>query len=143
GASATAIAKGPGAIDQHISLCEELFRTIGSTIITDEASMHAVTAVSGSGPAYIYYLVEAMEKAAVEVGLDEVTAKELITQTVIGAGEMLKTSGESAKTLREKVTSPGGTTEAGLKALDKYEFEQAIKACVQSANDRSVEIGKN
>lgn len=142
GYSATALCKGQNVTDQHIKMSESLFQTIGTTVIVAEEDMHTVTAVSGSGPAYVYYLVEAMEKAAVEAGLDQDIAKSLITQTVLGAGEMLEHSGKSARTLRENITSPSGTTEAGLKTLAKYDFEKAIIECVKSASDRSVELGK-
>lgn len=104
--------------------------------------MHIVTGISGSGPAYIYYLVEAMENAAVEAGLDAETAHKLITQTVVGAGEMLKDSGEPASLLRKKITSAKGTTEAGVKSLERNDFAATIKDCVECARKRSVELGE-
>jgi pyrroline-5-carboxylate reductase len=104
--------------------------------------MHAVTSISGSGPAYFYYLVEAMEKAALEVGLDKTVAKELIIQTIVGAGEMLKHSGEPADVLREKITSPGGTTHAAIETLKTNDFQQAVMQCVKSARERSIELGE-
>ncbi|OZU89485.1 pyrroline-5-carboxylate reductase [Virgibacillus indicus] len=143
GYSATAISAGKYASDEHLIQAEELFATIGTTAIVDEDDMHTVTGISGSGPAYIYYLVEAMEKAALEAGFDKETAMELITQTVRGAGQMLKESGESAAVLRKKITSPAGTTEAGIETLNKYDFEKTIMECVKSASNRSVELGKN
>lgn len=142
GFSATAITKGINATEKHIEQSEDLFKTIGTTVIVNEKDMDAVTGVSGSGPAYVYYLVEAIEKAAMEVGLDETVAKSLITQTIIGAGEMLKHSGETAETLRKNVTSPAGTTEAGIKALEKYDFQKAMVECIKSACNRSAELGK-
>src|SRR5690625_2996124 len=123
GYSATAISKGTYATDEHIHIARQIFGAIGSVSVVNEDDMHIVTAISGSGPAYIYYLVEAMEKVAQEEGLDDVTAKTLITQTIIGAGEMLKHATKSASKLRENVTSPNGTTEAGLKTLEKYKFQ--------------------
>src|SRR5699024_12271571 len=92
--------------------------------------------ISGSGPAYFYYLVEAMVEAASELGLSRDVAKELIIQTVIGAGEMLRNTGEAASDLREKITSPTGTTEAGIEALNSYNFSEAVKSCVKKAHDR-------
>lgn len=142
GHSATAISAGKYALDEHLGDAEALFNTIGTTTIVKEADMHIVTGISGSGPAYIYYLVEAMEKAAIESGLDENVAMDLITQTVVGAGEMLKTSGESAAVLRKKITSPAGTTQAGVEALQKNDFQRAVIDCVRSARDRSIELGK-
>ncbi|MBM7601340.1 pyrroline-5-carboxylate reductase [Virgibacillus halotolerans] len=139
--SATAISAGKYATDEHLGEAEELFNTIGTTTIVNEADMHTVTGISGSGPAYIYYLVEAMEKAAVDAGLDKSTAMDLITQTVVGAGEMLKQSGESAAELRKKITSPAGTTHAGIEVLEGHDFQQIIMECVQSARERSIELG--
>lgn len=140
--SATAISAGAYATDEHLGEAEELFNTIGTTTIVNEADMHTVTGISGSGPAYIYYLVEAMEKAAVEAGLDKNIAMDLITQTVVGAGEMLKQSGESAAGLRKKITSPAGTTHAGIEVLESHDFQQTIMECVKSARERSIELGK-
>lgn len=142
GYAATAISKGEYATDHHVKITEELFNTIGITVVIEEDDMHTVTAISGSGPAYVYFMVEALEKAAMESGLDQTIAKALITQTIIGAGEMLRQSGESAETLRKKVTSPAGTTEAGLNALAKHDFQHALVECVKSAHDRSMELGK-
>lgn len=142
GCSATALSAGKYAEDEHMTEAKALFETIGTTAIVAEADMHTVTGISGSGPAYIYYFVEAMEQAAVEAGLDQKTAKALVAQTVIGAGEMLKQTGESAGDLREKVTSPGGTTEAGLEALAANGFQDAVRNCVESARERSIELGK-
>src|SRR5699024_3942979 len=105
--------------------------------------MHIVTVFSGSGPAYIYYLVEAMEKAAMDHGLDQTTAKQLITQTVIGAGHMLEQATESVATLRENVTSPNGTTAAGLDTLASCDFQKAVESCVANATKRSRELGEN
>ncbi len=102
--------------------------------------MHTITAIAGSGPAFFYYMVESMEKAAVEAGLDQETALELLTQTVIGAGKMLESSGENPEQLRINITSPSGTTEAGLNQLMANEFDKAVKACVNGARERSIEI---
>lgn len=141
GHSATAISAGKFATAEHLEQAEELFQTIGTTTIVDEADMHTVTGISGSGPAYIYYLVEAMEKAAVEAGLDQEVAHTLITQTIVGAGEMLQHSGESASDLRKKITSPAGTTAAGIESLDEHHFDETIRQCVNSARARSIELG--
>lgn len=142
GYSATAIAQGTYATDEHIKMAESMFQSIGTVSVVEEEQMHIVTAISGSGPAYIYYLVEAMEKIAIEEGLDEQTAKQLITQTVIGSGKMLEAATEPVHVLRENVTSPNGTTFAGLETLRAYNFEEAIIECVKSAKNRSIELGK-
>jgi len=141
GYSATALTKGKFATDEHIALARKLFSAIGTVSVVEEDHMHIVTGISGSGPAYIYYLVEAMEKAALEHGLDAKTAKQLIQQTVIGAGYMLENAKEPASVLRENVTSPNGTTAAGLDTLAKYEFTEAVEACVTNATKRSKELG--
>lgn len=143
GFSATAIAMGKYATEAHLQASETLFNTIGTTTIVDEADMHAVTSISGSGPAYIYYMIEAMEKAAGEVGLEAAVAKDLIIQTLVGAGEMLKQSGTEAAVLRKNITSPGGTTQAGLETLAKHNFQDTVIDCVKSAYERSIEMGKN
>lgn len=142
GHSATAIAKGNNVTKRHLVMSETLFLSIGTTTIIDEEDMHIVTGISGSGPAYIYYLIEAMEQAAIESGLDPVVAKSLLTQTVIGAGKMLEQTDKKIATLRKNITSPAGTTEAGIKALAKFNFQEAVTECVYSARDRSIELGK-
>ncbi len=142
GYSATAITKGKFAADTHIALAKKLFEAIGAVSVVEEEKMHIVTGISGSGPAYVYYLVEALEKAALEEGLDEKTAKQLITQTIIGAGNMLKYTQEPVSVLRENVTSPNGTTAAGLRTLGEYNFQDAVIDCVKSATNRSRELGE-
>ncbi|MFD1362623.1 pyrroline-5-carboxylate reductase [Lentibacillus salinarum] len=142
GQSATAVTRGKFASEKHLKTAMELFSTIGTATEVAEADMHAVTAISGSGPAYVYYLVEAMETAAVEAGLDYDTAHDLITQTIVGAGEMLRTSGLNPSKLRENITSPGGTTQAGLETLSGHNVYEAVMACVQQARERSIELGK-
>lgn len=142
GYSATALAAGSYAKEEDLAYAEKLFQTIGLAKTVSEEDMHTVTAVSGSGPAFIYYFVEAMKKAALEAGMDPETADALITQTVIGAGKMLEESGEPAELLRKKITSQGGTTEAGLETLQEKDFERIIMACIHSARNRSLDLGK-
>lgn len=143
GLSATALARGQTATQKHLAIAEQLFNTIGMTVTVEESQMDAVTAISGSGPAYIYYFIEAMEKAASDLGLDATVAKSLMIQTLIGAGEMLKVTRESPAQLRENITSPNGTTEAALNTLKAYDFQRAIIECVKSAHERSKELGKD
>lgn len=142
GFSATAITKGKYATNEQVTLCQDLLQTIGRSVVVEEEKMDAVTGLSGSGPAYVYYLVEAMEEAAAKMDLDPKIAKSLIIQTVIGAGEMLKQSNASAEQLRENVTSPAGTTEAGIHKLMEYDFKEAMMDCILTARDRSEELGK-
>ncbi|HET7657080.1 MAG TPA: pyrroline-5-carboxylate reductase, partial [Bacillales bacterium] len=141
GFSATAIAPGKFAKDEHVEKIKTLFKTIGTTTAVEENDLHAVTGLSGSGPAYIYYFVEAMEEAAAEAGLKQDVAKELIVQTLVGAAEMLKTSKDQPAVLRKKITSPGGTTQAGLETLQQYKYQEALMACIKKAAARSIELG--
>ncbi|MCF3944023.1 pyrroline-5-carboxylate reductase [Oceanobacillus alkalisoli] len=142
GYSATAIAGGKYVDEEKINFTKKLFQSIGITKVVNEADMHTVTAVSGSGPAFVYYFVEAMTKAALEAGMEASTADALITQTIIGAGKMLEQSGQPASTLRENITSEGGTTAAGLQTLKSNDFEEIIIACIESARLRSIDLGK-
>jgi pyrroline-5-carboxylate reductase len=141
GYSATAMAKGENAGDIHLTFTKHLFEAVGTVSIVKEEDLHAVTGLSGSGPAYVYYLAEAMEKAAEQVGLKEEEAKELIIQTFLGAANMLKHSNEPSSILRQKVTSPGGTTEAGINILENYKFQEAMIQCIKGASARSEELG--
>lgn len=141
GFSATAVAAGKNADQDQLEKVISLFQNIGTTAIVKEEDLHAITGLSGSGPAYIYYLVEAMEEAAEEAGLEQQTAKELIIQTLAGAAEMLKVTNEPPSELRKRITSPGGTTQAGLEVLKQYKYQEALKACIKQAAARSVELG--
>ncbi|ADY23303.1 pyrroline-5-carboxylate reductase ProI [Bacillus paranthracis] len=140
--SATAISSSKHATKEHIQTAIALFETIGLVSVVEEEDMHAVTALSGSGPAYIYYVVEAMEEAAKEIGLKEDVAKSLILQTMIGAAEMLKASEKHPSILRKEITSPGGTTEAGIEILQEHKFQQALISCITQAAQRSHNLGK-
>lgn len=141
GRSATALSLGKHANDHHLTLAKSLFATVGIITVVVEDQLHAVTGLSGSGPAYVYYLVESMEKAANEIGLNEDVAKELILQTIIGAAEMLKSSSKTPILLRKEVTSPGGTTEAGLEVLKNFNYQEAMIACIKRATEKSVQLG--
>lgn len=118
----------------------EMLEAIGLVIEVEEDELHAVTALSGSGPAYLYYLVEAFEQAGMQFGLSRDVVRSLAIQTIAGAAEMLKQSSEEPTELRRKVTSPGGTTEAGIKALEENHFKDAIYACIQNAEAKSREL---
>ncbi|KEK21122.1 pyrroline-5-carboxylate reductase [Bacillus manliponensis] len=140
--SATAISPSSHATEEHIQIATSLFQTVGVVSIVEEEQMHAVTALSGSGPAYVYYVVEAMEEAAKQLGLEEDVAKSLILQTVIGAAEMLKANTKHPSVLRKEITSPGGTTEAGIEVLQSFEFQNALISCITKATKRSHELGE-
>ncbi|WP_347549716.1 pyrroline-5-carboxylate reductase [Pseudalkalibacillus hwajinpoensis] len=143
GASATAISPGKYTDSTHSLFATQLFETIGTVALVPEDQLDAVTGLSGSGPAYFYYMVECMEKAASANGLDKETARSLILQTITGAAEMLSITNHSPSLLRERITSPGGTTQAALAILEEYQFEEAIVACVTGATKRSKELGKS
>ncbi|AZB43460.1 pyrroline-5-carboxylate reductase [Bacillus sp. FJAT-42376] len=138
--SATAISPSEEVTMHQLKIAKHLFETIGMVAVVEEHRLDAVTALSGSGPAYVYYFIEAMEHAASEVGLDKDIAKSLILQTLAGASEMLMQSDKQAAQLRREVTSPGGTTEAGIEKLKDCRFHEAIVACVKKAAERSVEL---
>ncbi|WP_028986386.1 pyrroline-5-carboxylate reductase [Thermicanus aegyptius] len=140
GLSATAIAVGPHCSQENVEDAEEIFKAIGSVTWVKEEDLDAVTALSGSGPAYIYYLVEAMEQAGIEVGLSPQISRELTLKTLLGAAHMLIETGEEPSILRTKIMSPGGTTVAGIEFLNQSKFQEAVKGAVLSAWKRSLEI---
>ncbi|MDQ0418818.1 pyrroline-5-carboxylate reductase [Croceifilum oryzae] len=142
GRSATAICSGRHVKEHDISTAKTILEAIGIVIEVQEPQMDAVTGLAGSGPAYFYYMVEAMQKAGVYVGLEADIARQLLIQTCIGAAEMLLHTGKEPSRLREEVTSEGGTTFAGLTTLKKFHFEEAICEAIFKATERSQELGK-
>jgi pyrroline-5-carboxylate reductase len=142
GAGAAAIAPSKNCTDDDIGFATTVFESVGLVQVVPESAMDGVTALSGSGPAYFFYLVECLVKAAQTEGLTEEQASELAGQTALGAGRLLMESGESAGTLRERVTSKGGTTEAALRTFGEHGFEQTIRAGVAAAAARSRELGR-
>ncbi|WP_047150445.1 pyrroline-5-carboxylate reductase [Aneurinibacillus tyrosinisolvens] len=141
GLSATAIAPGVTATEDDMDLAIAIFGSIGIVETVKEEELHAITGLSGSGPAYVYYLVEAMEAAGREMGLDADVARRLILQTIIGAAHMLQKQDVEPSILRHQVTSPNGTTAAGIEVLEKYKFQEAMRACIKRAAERSEEMG--
>jgi pyrroline-5-carboxylate reductase len=136
----TAISAGPHATAAHLSLAEEMFQPLGRTIRVPESQQDAVTALSGSGPAYFYLLVEAMIDAGILLGLPRQVAHELIVQTAIGSAVMLRDSGEHPVKLREAVTSPAGTTIAAIRELENHGVRAALLSALEAARDRAREI---
>ncbi|MCF8067279.1 MAG: pyrroline-5-carboxylate reductase [Desulfobacterales bacterium] len=122
------------------TVTREILSAMGSVIELDEGKLDAVTALSGSGPAYVFYVIESMIKAGISVGLDAGDAATLTIQTFKGAIKLYENSSDSAEELRRKVTSPGGTTEAAIKVLDKEGVKQNIIDAVIAAADRSKEL---
>lgn len=124
------------------ALVERLLQSAGPVIwFDDEAKLDTVTALSGSGPAYIFYVIEAMIQAAVELGLSDTQARQLAVQTVIGAGHLAAQSDEPVSLLRDRVTSKGGTTAAGLQALAQDHAKEAIVRAIHAAHRRAIELG--
>lgn len=142
GESASGIAWNTKVTDEAKRWVTSLVEAIGIVQEVEEEQLHTVTGLSGSGPAYVYFFVEALEAAAIREGLDQTTARKLAVQTIKGAALMLDETREEPATLRERVTSPNGTTAAGLEALREHQFEQTIHACVRAAKQRSIELGK-
>lgn len=118
-----------------------LFRSVGIAVEVDESLLEIVTGVSGSGPAYIYYMMEAMIEAGVRGGLTPETSRQLTIQTILGAGEMVRSTGEDPAELRRKVTSPNGATQAAIETLDAHNFTDGVIKAVTRSADRSQEMG--
>ncbi|UZJ76956.1 pyrroline-5-carboxylate reductase [Fictibacillus sp. KU28468] len=142
GESITAVTGGQSVTMEHIEIAKELFSAIGRVKVIEEEQMDVFTGIAGSGPAYIYYVLEHIEKTAQAEGLDEDLAREIAAQTVFGASKMVLDTNASPESLRKKVTSPNGTTAAGLDALRENEAGQAFTKAIISAKDRSAEIRK-
>jgi pyrroline-5-carboxylate reductase len=138
----TAISAGTHATSDHLALAEEMFRPLGRTIRMPESQQDAVTALSGSGPAYFYYLVEAMTDAGILLGLPRQVAHDLIVQTAIGSAIMLRDSGEHPVKLREAVTSPAGTTISAIRELENHGVRAALLAALEAARDRARELAE-
>jgi pyrroline-5-carboxylate reductase len=136
----SAISAGAHADESHLEQAEELLRPVGKVIRVPESQLDAVTALSGSGPAYFFYLVEAMIDAGILLGLPRAVAAELIVQTAVGSALMLRESGEHPVQLREAVTSPGGTTIAAIRELENHGVRAALLAALEAARDRSREL---
>jgi pyrroline-5-carboxylate reductase len=135
------ISAGAYAGEEHLRLAEELLRPVGKVLRIPESQQDAATALSGSGPAYVYYLVESMVDAAILLGMARGAALEIVTQAVYGAATMLRESGEHPVILREAVTSPGGTTISAIRELEKHGVRAAFLAAIEAARDRGRELG--
>ncbi len=127
--------------DRDISIVREIFMSIGKVITLPEKYMDAVTALSGSGPAFIALFIEAMIEGGIKMGLNRDDAYALVLQTAVGTSKLFD-SGMSPSTLREMVTSPGGTTAAGLKVFDEEKFRHTVTAAIKAATNRAKELGK-
>jgi pyrroline-5-carboxylate reductase len=142
GEAMSAISAGSHATREHLALVTELLSCVGEVIEVPEKQQDAVTALSGSGPAYFFYLVEAMIDAGVLLGLPRAVAAKLIVQSAVGSAKMLAETGEHPVILREAVTSPAGTTISAIRELEKHGVRAALIAAIEAARDRSVELGR-
>ncbi len=143
GRGASAYSLGPTATAVDGQLVAQLLSAVGVAQEVPETQLDAVTGLSGSGPAYVYTMIEFLAEGGVEVGLPAELAATLAAHTVAGAAEMVLATGETPAVLRDRVTSPGGTTLAGLKALEENGFHSAVLAAVRAATLRSAELGKS
>ena len=140
---ATALHANTKVTAEQRNLAENIMRSVGIALwVKDESELDAVTAVSGSGPAYYFLLMEAMEKAALELGLSEVTARLLVQQTALGAAKIALESPESPEQLRKRVTSPGGTTQRAIETFEQGGFTELVSKALHAARDRSIEMSK-
>ena len=136
----TVVAPGSKATSSDVAWVSELFGKSGKVLVLSESEMDAVTATSGSGPAYLFAFVEAMVAAAEKLGIDKESASVLVSQTLVGAAAMLEKSGKDAKTLRENVTSPKGTTAAALNVFESEKLSEIVYEAMKAARDRSIEL---
>jgi pyrroline-5-carboxylate reductase len=138
---ATALHANPYVNTKQRDLAESILRAVGISLwVNDEGELDAVTAVSGSGPAYFFLLMEAMEATAIELGLSPDTARLLVQQTALGAAKIALESSESPAQLRDRVTSPGGTTQKAIQAFEQGGFSQLVAKALHAARDRSIEM---
>jgi pyrroline-5-carboxylate reductase len=135
------ISAGAHAGEEHLERAEELLFPVGKVLRIPESQQDAATALSGSGPAYVYYLVESMVDAGILLGMARGAALEMVIQAVYGAATMLRDSGEHPVILREAVTSPGGTTISAIRELEKHGVRAAFLAAIEAARDRGRELG--
>jgi pyrroline-5-carboxylate reductase len=142
GMGVTAIARGTHASDQHLAEALNILSTVGKVVVVNESQMDAVTAVSGTGPAYVFYLAQGLIEAAVELGMTKEQAFTLTYQTFRGAATLLGHDPAGPEELRARVTSPGGTTHAAITHLEETKWKEVFKEAVTAARDRAVELGR-
>jgi pyrroline-5-carboxylate reductase len=140
GAGAAGIAAGEFATEADLEVAQKLMDAVGTAAVVNEEEIDAVTALSGSGPAYVFYLLEGMLEAAGQMGLDNETSRELALATVIGAAKLMQETGEEAGELRAKVTSKGGTTAAAINTMEKLNVKESVIAALLAAQVRSREL---
>ena len=137
-----AISAGSASTDEHLERVTEILSATGRVVAVPERYQDAVTAISGSGPAYLFFVVEAMIEAGVHLGLPRDTATELVVQTMLGSAKLLRETGEHPTVLRERVTSPGGTTAAAIRQLEDHKVRAAFLSAIEAARDRSRDLAE-
>ena len=137
-----AISPGSASTDEHLARVTEILSATGRVVTLPERYQDAVTAISGSGPAYLFFVVEAMIEAGVHLGLPRDTATELVVQTMLGSAKLLRETGEHPTVLRERVTSPGGTTAAAIRQLEDHKVRAAFLSAIEAARDRSRDLAQ-
>jgi pyrroline-5-carboxylate reductase len=142
GSGAAALCKGAKATDDDLAAAREIFEAVGVSVVVEEKVMDAVTGLSGSGPAYVFQFIEALSDGGVKMGLSRDVATKLAVQTVIGSARMVAETGKHPAVLKEMVTSPGGTTIAGVHALEQGGLRGIVMDAVEAATLRSEELGK-
>ena len=142
GEGAIAVSKGRWASAKDLATAKKLFLAVGTVVSLKEKDLNAVTAISGSGPAYVFYLAEAIEKAGVRLGLSKDVSAGLSKQTIYGAGKLLKQSDLNSSALRKMVTSPGGTTEAAIKHFEQQGFLNIVRGALSKAQNRAKQLNK-
>ncbi len=137
-----AISRGSHCDESHLVEAEALMASTGKVLRVPEQQQDAVTAISGSGPAYLFFVTEAMIEAGVHLGLPRATASELVVQTMVGSAKLLRETGEHPTVLREQVTSPGGTTAAAIRQLEEHKVRAAFLVAMEAARDRSRQLAQ-
>ncbi len=138
-----AISPGSHCDVEHLARAEAMLAVTGKVLRVPEKQQDAVTAISGSGPAYLFFVVESMIEAGVHLGLPRSTATELVVQTVVGSAKLLRETGEHPTVLREQVTSPGGTTAAAIRELEDHKVRAAFITAMEAARNRSVDLARS
>ncbi len=141
-ASATALCANPAATEEHRQTAEKIFQSVGTVAWVTEEKMHAVTGLSGSGPAYVYLMLEGLTAGGVNMGLPPDVARALAQQTLLGAAKLAQQTGEHPAALKDRVTTPGGTTIAGLAELERYAVRSALMEAVEAATERSEQLSR-